>query len=438
MIMMNGSFKSETDMQPINPNLLDVIQQGGEYMIYCGESPLAMPSGLSPSHPSRRLLEHIVRELLLAGCADFSRVNALTLFQLCRRMAQDNACIRSDDIRGAFSRDPFLSHNDEHRAGNAAELIELIDAVDSGIVFLFGSVAGVVQRFHDFITALEPGDFTSGGIAQALEQAYSRQPVEKQAAVLLLCSAHGFGLVLPLMLILGKITPSEYASTLFGAHLPRRAGDAPPEELTQLREYVSVACHLPDWHNIAASYTALRAEAMSVIEYLWYEEHDETHASGMMDLIRIGENEQAEFKSTLRWNIKAERKDESVEHAVLKTIAAFLNSAGGSLLVGVGDDGSILGIESDQFPNTDKFAQHFWNIVKENLTQEIAPYIHTRFERLDGKTVFLVQCLKCPVPVFLNHKKFGEEFYIRVGPGSVKLGIQESLRYIARRFPAAE
>ncbi|MCX7018374.1 MAG: ATP-binding protein [Candidatus Sumerlaeota bacterium] len=437
---MNGSFKSETDTQPINPNLLDVIQQGGEYVIYCGEAPLAMPSGLRPSHPSRRLLEHIVRELLLAGAADFKAVNGLALFQLCRRMREESECVIPAAMRHAFSQDPFLWRDDDRhrRAGNASDLIELIDVVDSSIVFLFGSVSGVVQRFHDFVASLKPDDFSTPKIMSALERVYDNQPTEKQAAVILLCSAHGCGLVLPLMLVFGKITPSEYACTLFGAHLPHHAIDETLEDFRELRACAGVSCHLPDWHNITGSYAALRAEAMSVIEYLWYHEQDGEQASGTTGLIRGGENELAEFKSSLRWNIKAERKDESVEHAALKTIAAFLNSAGGSLLVGVADDGGILGIEADQFQNTDKFAQHFWNLVRETLSQEIAPYVHTRFERIGDKTVFIAQCLKSPTPVFLNHKKFGEEFYIRVGPGSVKLGIQESLRYIARRFQAME
>ena len=44
------------------------------------------------------------------------------------------------------------------------------------------------------------------------------------------------------------------------------------------------------------------------------------------ELIKRGESKTLEFKSTLRWNLRENRKDDKIiTHAVLKTIAAFLN-----------------------------------------------------------------------------------------------------------------
>jgi Putative DNA-binding domain len=77
------------------------------------------------------------------------------------------------------------------------------------------------------------------------------------------------------------------------------------------------------------------------------------------ELIKRGESKTLEFKSTLRWNLKEDRKDDQgVTHAALKTIAAFLNTDGGDLLIGVADDGSIVGIERDKLENDDKFMRH--------------------------------------------------------------------------------
>ena len=66
------------------------------------------------------------------------------------------------------------------------------------------------------------------------------------------------------------------------------------------------------------------------------------------ELIKRGESKTLEFKSTLRWSIK-ERKQDSrgVTFAGLKTVAAFLNAEGGDLILGVADDGSVVGIELD-------------------------------------------------------------------------------------------
>ena len=69
--------------------------------------------------------------------------------------------------------------------------------------------------------------------------------------------------------------------------------------------------------------------------------------------IKHGETATVEFKSNLRWNINAKKFDREIENAVLKTIVAFCNTAGGELLIGVADDGSVVGIEHDGFPNDD-------------------------------------------------------------------------------------
>ena len=52
---------------------------------------------------------------------------------------------------------------------------------------------------------------------------------------------------------------------------------------------------------------------------------------------------------------RGEKHDEIITHAVIKTIAAFLNSDGGTLLIGVTDAGETCGVEHDQFDSTDKF-----------------------------------------------------------------------------------
>jgi DNA-binding NtrC family response regulator len=90
----------------------------------------------------------------------------------------------------------------------------------------------------------------------------------------------------------------------------------------------------------------------------------------LRELIEKGENDRLEFKSTLRFHLKAGRNDPVIELAVLKTIAAFLNSAGGVLLIGVEDAGKVVGIELDRFPDVDKFQLHFWNLVRQSIGAE--------------------------------------------------------------------
>ncbi len=136
----------------------------------------------------------------------------------------------------------------------------------------------------------------------------------------------------------------------------------------------------------------------------------------------------------MRWDLRAGKTNQAVERACLKTIAAFLNTSGGTLIIGVRDDASIEGIESDRFPNEDKFLLHLWTLIRTCLGRDVSPYILTRLEKIEEKTVCTVRCSRGNRPVFLRQPGFNEEFYIRVGPGSAAMDISEALKYIADHF----
>ncbi len=77
---------------------------------------------------------------------------------------------------------------------------------------------------------------------------------------------------------------------------------------------------------------------------LLFDQYMRTHRRAA-DLVRQQESKTLEFKSSLRWDLKNDQKDDKhITHASLKTIAAFLNTDGGDLLIGVADDGTVLGI----------------------------------------------------------------------------------------------
>ena len=152
-------------------------------------------------------------------------------------------------------------------------------------------------------------------------------------------------------------------------------------------------------------------------------------------LIQGGESSNLEFKSTLRWNIDAEIKDKKMEHTVLKTIVAYLNSDGGTLLVGVKDDGSILGIELDQFDNEDKYLLHFSQIVNERIGKQHTDCIDWDLKQIQDKKILRVDCDRSSTPVFLMEGN-QDEFYIRTGPSTVQLSTSEVLEYSKKHFRA--
>ena len=155
--------------------------------------------------------------------------------------------------------------------------------------------------------------------------------------------------------------------------------------------------------------------------------------SDLISLISKGENSQLEFKSSLRWNFRTKRHDRNIELAWLKAIVAFLNSDGGILLIGVQDDGSILGIEADNFPNEDKCLLHFSNLVRDYIGLEFSRFITNSFVLVDGKKVLKVECEKSKKPAFFKKDKRYEEFYIRSGPSNRILSMKEMLDYLENR-----
>lgn len=149
-------------------------------------------------------------------------------------------------------------------------------------------------------------------------------------------------------------------------------------------------------------------------------------------LIAGGENERVEFKSTLRWNLNTDKPGKEVEMSWLKTVVAFLNSDGGDLLVGVEDDGQILGIAADRFPSEDKYLLHVNNLLNQHIGAERSPYIRFSLVSMADHKVLLISCTPSSAATFLTIGK-QEEFYVRSGPGSRKLAPSKVVEYVNER-----
>ncbi len=152
----------------------------------------------------------------------------------------------------------------------------------------------------------------------------------------------------------------------------------------------------------------------------------------VMSLIRSGESPTLEFKSTLRTNLAKGKPGKEIELAWLKGVVGFLNTDGGILLVGVSDEGELLGLDADGFENDDKCLLHFKNLINQHIGAEYARYIQAELQAVQGKQVLAISCEKAPDPVFLMIGK-NEEFHIRSGPSSMKLTPRQMLQYLGRR-----
>lgn len=145
-----------------------------------------------------------------------------------------------------------------------------------------------------------------------------------------------------------------------------------------------------------------------------------------------GESDKVEFKSTLRTNLHSGKPDKRMENACLKTIAAFLNSEGGLLFIGVDDEGEVLDLEADRFTNEDKFLLHLNTLIANHLGAEVAQYTRTTIREIGGHRCAMVECLRAPSPVFFKREN-DEHFYVRSGPATRSLSPRELLAYVASR-----
>lgn len=149
-------------------------------------------------------------------------------------------------------------------------------------------------------------------------------------------------------------------------------------------------------------------------------------------LINGGENELVEFKSTLRFDVREGIINKKLEYVIAKTISAFLNSEGGTLVIGVDDDGNSLGLDRDYntLPKKDKdgFELHLRQLVKKYLGESFEKYIKTSFPIIDDEEICIVKILRSSKPVFINYEG-SEQFYVRNGNSSLPKNRREQSEY---------
>jgi len=157
-----------------------------------------------------------------------------------------------------------------------------------------------------------------------------------------------------------------------------------------------------------------------------------TRERPISELIRLGESLTLEFKSTLQWDIIRNESNKGLRHSVLKTIDAFLNTEGGTLIIGADDNGGIYGLQDDLKVlqgSTDQFAQLLASLITEHLGPQYGHLVKTRFDSVDERQVCRVDVSRAPEPVFLKGGR-GKEFYIRVGNTSRALDPEQTVAYV--------
>lgn len=145
-------------------------------------------------------------------------------------------------------------------------------------------------------------------------------------------------------------------------------------------------------------------------------------------IIENGESHVAEFKESMN------AKNKSFKEKIVRTFSAFMNLHGGTLLIGIRDDGHIVGVEE---PNhiVDEFIRSVIDIMNYRLGEHSASLIEFDLDQLDNKKVLRIDCEKSMSPVFFQAKDGQEEFVIRTATRNKIISkTSEIVKYFQENF----
>lgn len=171
-----------------------------------------------------------------------------------------------------------------------------------------------------------------------------------------------------------------------------------------------------------------------------FAEQDLDIEKGVRSLLDAGESAVVEFKSTARCNLHTGASDPAIAWAVIKTIAAFMNTHGGTLLVGVDDHGCPVGIERD-YPivkGRDRDGWELWltAVVKTALGTIAATDLLVRFCTIDDGTIARIDVRPGVQPVFATRKDGPKEvFFARLNNSTEELSGPALLDYRQKHWP---
>lgn len=155
------------------------------------------------------------------------------------------------------------------------------------------------------------------------------------------------------------------------------------------------------------------------------------------EMIKKGESQCVEFKSTFLWDNKKKSANREMQFSIMKTISGFMNTQGGTLIVGVDDNKKIVGLENDlknmKRKDLDGFENFFNMVFTSMIGLEFRKYVDIEFKKIERKDVCVIKVKPSPKPVYLKDKK-NESFYIRAGNATHPLRISEATRYVEENF----
>ena len=161
-------------------------------------------------------------------------------------------------------------------------------------------------------------------------------------------------------------------------------------------------------------------------------------AESASELIAAGESRNVEFKSTARLNLHTQQRDAAIELAVVKTVAGFLNAHGGTLLIGVADDGSARGLEDDYIAvgnrGRDGYENFLTTLLETRIGRAAVAHVGITFDVIDGHDVCRLDVKASPEPVFVSNDKGDADLYVRLNNSTRLLNTADALKYVRQHW----
>jgi type I restriction enzyme R subunit len=229
----------------------------------------------------------------------------------------------------------------------------------------------------------------------------------------------------------------------FGIEFDKRFTDAVAARMRQAEDLSIRIFDVPEFRNEVVQTLMPRVYERARVAY------QATCPIG--ELLARNEDKHLEFKSSFRWDQKAEEKSKLVEAATIKTVAAFLNSEfGGTLLIGVDDGGVVVGLEADYATlrkpgkdDADLFLLHLNQLIENAVGLAAATNVTTTIHQVDGHDLCRVHVEPSGHPVDADfvavdeHGQFSKQkvFFVRLNNGTRAIRDErERERYIAQHW----
>jgi type I restriction enzyme, R subunit len=156
------------------------------------------------------------------------------------------------------------------------------------------------------------------------------------------------------------------------------------------------------------------------------------------EIIANDEDYSVEFKSTARWDLREGKPNKAMEDAVVKTVAGFLNTDGGTLLIGIDNSGTAIGLDHDYERVKPKNGDGFVNWLTTHLINALghAPVarIRARITTYGGREICRIDVGRHTQPVWAKTSKGSRIFFARFNNSTRAVPDNEVTAYVATHW----